>query len=302
MVEDFNNFVTNKACLRSVRVWGDNPIFQERFEWFNVNNFLHILAQVAEGLELRPEDMVHIGGISLFYRCYEAFSSSAVMYFRGTRDMDIISFRQGSVKQLLDTVVNTPVYQVSYYEEFRDSQSLPDKKSVTLELEDDIKRKRKFGIDLYESASSKIRFNDRVLLENKVILDPPERLSFPRYKGLVSVPSLRDAFIIKMDIIDCSQTGLRPKDQLDVLTTLKIIQVTGKSFDELLVALTKTSELPSVLKKLSVLEELFLEPPKDLQLPEAYPFAPTPQEFAQAIKDVRRFRDYEIRKIISPLG
>lgn len=287
---------SKKDYFKDVGIGSDNPNFQDRFEWFGVSNFLHSLAMVADSLDLRPEDLIHIGGVSLFYRCYEVFGSSATMSFRGTRDMDVISFRQGSVRQVLDTIVHTPRYQVGYYEGFRDSFSLPDKKSVTLELHDSVKGKRKFEVDLYESSSGNIRFNNRVLSEAKVILDPPEKLAIPYYKGLIAVPSLRDAFVIKMDIVDYSKAGLRPKDQLDVLTILRIFQEAGKSIDGLLTAIIQTSEIPSALNKLSTLEQLFLEPRRDLQVSEYYPFIPSLDMLTQAIKDVRRFRDTEIYK------
>lgn len=268
---------------------------QKKFEWYRVNSLLHELALSGEQIGLRPEDIVHLGGTALYYRCSQVFGPMAVFNFRGTKDMDLLSFRRGSVQRVLSSLGYGA--QIKNYQ-IKPSHGLPNKKSISIKLrytEAVYPPEREiFEIDLYESEFDNIRFNNRVMYENQIVLDPPEQLRIPFHKGLISVPSIRDAFVIKMDIVDYSASGLRPKDCLDILTTLKLADSVGISFDEILKAVTGTSTLRSNLKKLDSLEELFTNPKRNLNLPKDYVFMPTDDQLYQAIKDVRRFRDYEI--------
>lgn len=276
-----------------------SSIFQNRFEWYQVYNFINKVSHTSWELSLRPEDIIHLGGTALFYRCYELFGPAAVTHFRGTRDMDLLSFRQGVVQQVIERMIGLPNSSIGGYSE-RTSYGLPNKKSLTLEFSRDkgLGGIRELEVDLYESGDG-IRFNDRIMLPSKLILDPPERLSAVGTTTMVSVPSLRDAFVIKMDIVDYSRSGLRPKDRLDILTALEYCLQTGKNFDDLLWAMVTNSSRDSSLKKLLSLEELFINPNKDLKIPDGYLCTPDARVLTQAIKDVRRFRDYEIKKIVS---
>lgn len=276
-----------------------NLIFQERHQWYQISHFLHKLAVVAEELKLRPEDIVHIGGTANYYRCYETFGPAAAMHFRGTRDMDLISFRQGAIQNVIERIASLPNSPINNFEIQR-AYGLPNKKSITLlfNKDNDPGNLKELEIDVYESAFGVIRFNKRIMTEKEIILDPPEKLDLPGYKGLVAVPSLRDAFIIKMDIVDTSRAGLRLKDQFDILVTLKLCNERGVKLDTPLEAVSATSPYGSVIEKMSALEELFNKPSVMANLPYDYPLLPSAYEIIQALKDVRRFKDYEVRKFI----
>lgn len=242
---------------------GYSSSIQERSEWYQVNSFLLELGQTESELDLNPEDIVHVGGTANFYRCYQAFGPKTVFHFRGTHDMDVVCFNQGSVQRTLDELKEKGQSVVADYS-VRKSSSLPDKKSIYVKLNNKSNPglSTGFEIDVYESGSGVIRFNDHLMTRGKIVLDPPEVLELktnnPRKtRGLVSVPSLRDAFIIKMDIVDYSRSGLRQKDELDILTTLSICKALGRDFEELLDAVGLTSSPHSFSMKLKALEQVF---------------------------------------------
>lgn len=236
---------------------------QERYEWYRINAFLLELGRAASELGLKAEDAVQIGGTANFYRAYQAFGSMAVPNFRGTHDMDVISFNQGSVQRILNRLNNDKNSYVVDYTVGR-SSSLPDKKSIYVKFGErrDPALSTGFEMDVYESRTGVIKFNHRLMTKDRIILDPPESLELNtlnpgKSRGLVGVPSLRDAFIIKMDIVDYSRSGLRSKDRIDVLTTLAVCNALGHDFEGLIEAVKATSNVNSTNAKLDALEEVF---------------------------------------------
>lgn len=291
---------------------------EERPVWYQVNHFLLELAQSQSALHINPAEMVHLGGTGNFYRLYQIYGSRAVMHFRGTHDMDIINFRPGNIQRVVEKMVRDyedetgrdrdemgrprpkpRLHRVSGFGERRESTSLPDKFStyVTLDYRDNpgiAKRYSGFEIDIYETNTGRIKFNDRVFTQDKVILDPPEVLHImsPGGKGRegVAVTSLRDYFIIKMDIVDLSRQGLRTKDILDVLTLVKICDDSGKSFEGLLEDLVspEVNSVHSAKKKIGQLSQVFEFPWLNLsEVPEDYPFMPSRSRVLDLLRLIR---------------
>lgn len=274
----------------------NTSILLNRFKWYEVNRFLRQLSTVSEELHLEPKDLVHIGGTSVFYRLLQVFGPRTVFHFRGTKDMDLISFRQGTIQQVIERMANLPDAPITNYHIQR-AYGLPNKKSIFLQFTDsnNIRTPEQFKIDVYETPFGTIRFNNRLMAADKIVMDPPEKLELPTSSSSATIPTLRDAFIIKTDIIDSSESGFRPKDRLDILTNLTICAETGVDFRNLLEALSATNSPDSALAKLAHLEDLFTTPTEQIGLPVDYPFIPNFKQINQALKDVRRIKDNILR-------
>jgi hypothetical protein len=259
--------------------------FQKRFDWYQVNSFLQRMGTAAQELHLGMSDVVHIGGTANFYRAYQVFGNSAVMHFRGTHDMDLVSFNQGIVQRLLDRIINTDMDNSVVQEyQVRRSTSLPDKKVVDVSLGNrgNPGLPLAFSLDLYESESGVVRFNNRILTPDKIILDPPEQLQLPGHRGLVTVPSVRDGFIIKMDVVDFSESGLRPKDALDIFVTMAMCEKLGINFADPVNAVIETSNKISAKNKLSQLQSLVEGTGSILTSKTAYPYKPSRSYLTEA--------------------
>lgn len=270
---------------------------QERSEWYQINSFLLELGQTAEELGLSEKDAVQIGGTAIFYRAYQAFGPLAVANFRGTHDMDVISFNQGAMKRILDRLKSDGSSSVFDYSVGK-SSSLPDKKSmyVNFGLNKNPGSSTGFELDVYESSTGDIRFNQRLMNSKRIILDPPESLSLQtlnpkRSRGLVGVPSLRDAFVIKMDVVDYSKSGLRPKDKHDILTTLAICGKSGYDFETLIDAMCTTSVADSLRPKVSALEDVFgTYYPRMTPDTRYNPLLPDPAQVRAALESTRKYK------------
>lgn len=242
--------------------------------------------------------------------------------------MDILSFSTGSVQRVLNLLrsdytrenalsahkedrLNPAVkegyveiykgvpriHRVDYYSTRR-ALGLPDKKSlyVNLDSKDNPGSDSGFEIDLYEPLTSEgqIRFNERILTQDKLILDPPEQLVLlthnpQKNRGLVAVPSLRDYFVIKTDIVDFSKSGLRPKDQFDILTTIRLSHELRQNFSTLLEGLVEANDDPTSLsRKLKALEALFQDPRRNLgNISPDYPFLPNDEQIKDALTQTK---------------
>src|SRR3989344_5886213 len=211
---------------------------QERRDWYKAGSLLSEIEDAAQELALKPEEMIHIGGTSIFYHAYHAFGPKALVNFRGTHDMDIITFTKGAMQRVLDKLAKDPD---SLVREYHTSPShLPDKRTVHITLRDSNNPGvlPVIDIDYWEFTSGAIAFNDRRMEKTRIVLDPPEKLELPtlnphKRRGLVVVPSLRDTFIIKMDVVDYSRLGLRSKDRVDVLTMFSTCCALGYDLDYL---------------------------------------------------------------------
>ncbi len=287
----------------------------ERFHWYQVNHFLLGFARMGVNLGLEAADIVHLGGTANFYRLYQAFGPQAVQHFRGTHDMDIISFRQGKAQRVLDGMVadyrkegerlgagKVRLTRVRDYST-RPSLSLPDKRSfyVALDYRDMPGTASGFEIDVYESRGGQIRFNNRVLTKDRIIFDPAESLELTtlakgQNRGLISVPSLRDYLILKTDIVDFSRSGLRIKDQFDILTLLKICGVLGVDFNHLVTSVVEVNSTSGATARLQELARLLKDPFSKLQnVPADYPYLPDRQQIAYASRAVQQ----ALNKILS---
>jgi hypothetical protein len=210
--------------------------------------------------------------------------------------MDVVCFKPGALQRVLDVLKNEPDSNVSGYT-FSYSH-LPDKRKFNVGF----KNPRTPGtpdaiaIDYYESKTGKIDFNNRVIDRSKIVLDPPETLDLqtlnPRKtRGLISVPSLRDSFVIKMDVMDFSRIGLRSKDKLDALTYLAICEQVGYPFEGLVDAIVLTSNKESSLAKLSALEELYRNPDEEFSLlGQDNILLPKPEALSKAIETIQKFK------------
>lgn len=269
---------------------------QERREWYKVNSLLGEIEDAAQELGLKPEEMVHIGGISIFYHAYRVFGPRALVNFRGTHDMDIITFTKGAMQRIFDKLTEDPNSHVREYHLSR--SHLPDKRTLHIALKDS-----NFpgflpiiDIDYWEFTSGAIAFNDRRMEKTRIVLDPPEKLELAtlnpyKRRGLVVVPSLRDTFIIKMDVVDYSRLGLRPKDRIDVLTMLSTCNALGHDFDYLLDALVSTSSQKSALMKLGELENVFANPDPEIEIiGRTNPLLPSGKQIAQALRRIKYYK------------
>jgi hypothetical protein len=275
----------------------------ERFNWYRLNRFLLELGKASENLKLSEANIIHIGGTALFYRAYQTFGPLAMVHFRGTHDMDIVSFSQGTINNVLDLLKSQPNSLVKEYTA-NFSTSLPNKRTFQIKLSKSPGKNDKNELDLtkfsgiaflglleeikldvYEPDKNQaIKLNNRLLTTDKLIFDPPEKLSLPNRYGCVSVPSLVDYFILKMDIVDYSESGLRPKDKLDILVLVSICKRSGIEFGTLLEKMIKAgaSKQEGVLSRLENLENLFGKPldklVAELGIPTDYPFLPKSSE------------------------
>lgn len=288
---------------------------QARLEWYHMVSFLKSLGQTAVRLELSPSDLIHIGGNAQFYHLLEAVGSAAFFHFRGTHDVDLLSFKQGVTKQLLDTMATRSIGDVSDYE-IRRSPNLPDKKSgiVSLSPCNDPALPTRIAIDVFEPSDKLIHYNRRILSKDRLIFDPPRRLDLPWTYGTVNTPSTRDIFIMKMDVIDFSQSGLRAKDMLDILSIFRVCEVWGFKTDYLLDALIEDAETcrrkirdrkdihrrqqnkmegeldDSTIRKFICLEKVLTIPPCIRNyIPTTYPLLPSQGTITESFKSVNRF-------------
>ncbi len=88
---------------------------QERPDWYKINSFLVEVGEASTKLGLAKEDLVQIGGTSFFYHAYKAFGPQVVPNFRGTHDMDIVSFNLGTMQRVLDSLTADDKSQVVNY-------------------------------------------------------------------------------------------------------------------------------------------------------------------------------------------
>lgn len=270
--------------------------YQERFDWYKVNNLLLDMGRTSAVLGMEPQDLVHMGGSATFYRLYQAFGPMVVSHFRGTHDIDIMSFSRGAVQRVLDVMKADEKFPIKSYT-VGHAFNLPNKRSIYIDLGQNLPGSSTgFEIDIYEPERDAITFNHRVMSRNQIILDPPEQLKLstlnPRAdRGLVSVPSLRDSFVIKMDIMDYSLSGLRLKDRIDVLATLSVCKAIGYDFRELLDAVVDTSPVEPALRRLLELEKLFSNPVRAVgKVNLDNPLIPSEEVIGQALADVKKVR------------
>lgn len=231
---------------------------QNRFEWYQMRSLLREVGTTVRELGIPPETIVHIGGSAQFHRCCQVFSNLAIPHFRGTHDIDVLCFSRGAMQRVLDFMCTRKNSLIEGYS-FNNSTSLPDKKSLLVDLKKgmDPSLPTKVELDVFEPSNGNgIRYNGRVLHKDRIILDPPEILDLPNGQSAVAVPSLRDYFVFKMDVCDFSQSGLRPKDTHDIFVMLRMVHDLGVDFKTLCYALVEDCREQE--KKIVGLKELSL--------------------------------------------
>ncbi|PIR43357.1 hypothetical protein COV24_03120, partial [candidate division WWE3 bacterium CG10_big_fil_rev_8_21_14_0_10_32_10] len=87
----------------------------------------------------------------------------------------------------------------------------------------------------------KVFLYDRALTRFRCILDPYEKLALST-NMFVLVPSLRDMFILKMDMIDESRSKLRVSDEVDILTLVELAYRQGTDFSYFLRSLDQSRQ------------------------------------------------------------
>lgn len=211
---------------------------QKRFKWYQTNQLLQSVGRSASTLNLEATDLVYIGGVAQFYRCYDALGSVSVPTFRGTHDLDVLSFVPGTIQRIVDFMAGKPESGIAGYSIYW-SSSVKDKKSLRIQYAQSndpqlTSQQPYFEVDVYEATNGGgIHYNNRVMTRQRIIMDAPEVLGLPKHRGIVAVPSLRDSLLIKMDVIDFSESGLRCQDHFDILTILKVGDELGIRFEDL---------------------------------------------------------------------
>lgn len=207
-----------------------NPdsFMRPRQEWDYISQALDTLEYTKYNLGLEGTDVVHLGGTALYYYLYSFYGEDARTFFRGTRDLDLITFRTGRGKMLFDALVGTNPDLFVAQERYEVIAShLADKLTFNLETHPNTLPllKDRMHIDVYEASSGIVHFNDRTFSPKRIVRNPPTSLDL-RTKGIgvVGVPTLSDYLIIKLDILSYSKKGLREKDQIDILTLMRLLE------------------------------------------------------------------------------
>ena len=180
----------------------------ERMSWYGISEFICNLGKVSQGSGGEWNQIVNLGGNSVYCWMLYCFGSNAVTHFRGTDDIDLLAIKIGTFDYLLQIMKDQKL--VTKWEQYP-SQGIDDKCTYEVMTPGKLSRGQTIVVDLYQSERGIVRFNNRKITCDKVIKDPPVVL------GCHVAPSLRDIFLLKMDIVNDSRSGLRTKDQDDVL-------------------------------------------------------------------------------------
>lgn len=207
-----------------------------RLPWFRIDRFLTEMGEVAQEAGLEDTDLVHMGGNGVYNWMLYILGEEATTHFRGTYDVDLVTFNPGRVNYLLDLMQdrgNIQSWKKHPAYGFLDKDCY----TVNWEVSNGSGTPESLVLDVYapRSTEGEIHFNDRTLRPGELILDPPVRLwELEKDRGMVVVPSLRDLFLLKMDIVLSSRSGLREKDETDVIMLVAMTEKTGVGFEDLL--------------------------------------------------------------------
>ncbi len=191
---------------------------QPRMDWWKMCDFVFKLGKTSQNEG--SNDLMHIGGIAVFLRGLLAFGNQAVSHFRGTEDMDLVSFRPGALEDAL-TEMKAKKEILGWRKQT--SRQFPDKESVVVDMPkgNDPAGLSQIPIDLYQSHkphSTAVRFNERTFQSDQVISDLPEVVPGLVKFGQFVTPSVRDLFRLKLEPVDTTNAQkLREKDKMDVL-------------------------------------------------------------------------------------
>lgn len=193
----------------------------ERLSWYGINQFICSLGKTSQESGGEWNQIVNLGGNSVFCWMLYCFGDRAVTHFRGTDDIDLLANRIGTFDYLLQIMKDKKL--VTKWEQYP-SRGIDDKCTFEVETPGKFSRGQTITVDLYQSDRGVVRFNNRKISCNQVVQDSPVVL------GCHVVPSLRDIFFLKMDVVNDSDIGLRIKDQDDVLAIYVMANHTQQDF------------------------------------------------------------------------
>lgn len=230
----------------------------ERLPWYQVGNFLDNMAKTQE--ELGVYELINIGGNAVYYWLLSTMGPSAITNFRGTEDLDMVSFSQGKFRNVLG-MMQGKGYIKGWNR--RSSYGFTNKQTYEIGLNElnGAGLPGELKVDMYSAKFGKVHFNDRILSSDRIILEPPVQLT-ENVKGIVMVPSLLDLFLFKTDIILGSNSGLRDKDKADVLAILFMGVQVGDNIDKFVGSMVDNDtvtglSIEDTRKKLIGLQKLF---------------------------------------------
>lgn len=230
----------------------------ERLPWYRVGDFLGNMAKVQE--ELGVYQIINIGGNAVYYWLLSTMGPSTITNFRGTEDLDMVSFSQGKFRNVLGMMQDN-----GYIKGWnrRPSYGFTNKQTYEIGLNElnGAGLPGELKVDMYSAKFGKVHFNDRILSLDRIILEPPVQLT-ENVEGIVMVPSLLDLFLFKTDIILGSNSGLRDKDMADVLAILFMGSQTGDGIDKFISSMVDNDtvtglSLEDTRRKLIGLQKLF---------------------------------------------
>ena len=230
----------------------------ERLPWYQIGNFLDNMAK-AQG-DLGIYEIMNIGGNAVYYWLVSTMGQNAITNFRGTEDLDMVSFSQGRFRNVLGIMQDRGC--IKGWNK-RPSSSFTDKQTYEIGLNklNGAGLPINLKVDMYSAKFGDVHFNGRTLKSDKIILDPPVRLT-DNIEGIVIVPSLLDLFLFKTDIILGSNSGLRDKDMEDVLAILFMGSQAGDGIDKFIRSMVDNDtvtglSIEDTRRKLIELQELF---------------------------------------------
>lgn len=228
----------------------------ERFSWYGINEFICNLGKISQESGGEWNQIVNLGGNSVFCWMLYCFGGKAVTHFRGTDDIDLLANRIGTFDYLLQIMRDRRF--VTNWEQYP-SQSFDDKCTYKVRTPGKFNPNQIIVVDLYQSNTGIVRFNSREMSCDQVVKDAPVVL------GCHVAPSLRDIFFLKMDIISDSRSGLRIKDQDDVLAICVMADSIGQSFlgyinEMVFDSFERGESIYQVKARLDNLKRLFLRP------------------------------------------
>jgi len=220
----------------------DNGIYKERFSWYFTTKFLDGFNDTLNELEPDYNSFVYVGGSSFFYRCFLEYGKEGALAFRGLDSADMVSFSPWVIYTAL-SVMHTSEKGFLYDFSVQNSAVSLDRLIIPLYLGGGGVLEPNFILKIYTNSydRDKVFLYDRALTRFRCILDPYEKLALST-NMFVLVPSLRDMFILKMDMIDESRSKLRVSDEVDILTLVELAYRQGTDFSYFLRSLDQSRQ------------------------------------------------------------
>lgn len=146
----------------------------ERLPWYQVGDFLDNMAKAQE--ELGVYQIINIGGNAVYYWLLSTMGPSTITNFRGTEDLDMVSFSQGKFRNVLGMMQDKD-YIKGWNR--RPSYGFTDKQTYEIGLNElnGAGLPSKLKVDMYSAKFGKVHFNGRILRPDRIILEPPVQLT-----------------------------------------------------------------------------------------------------------------------------